>query len=202
MYDNTIVQTSYLQPTSFNLDGFFAWIGSIFTYIFSVHFLIFMYVLAALIAIALITLILFLLVRMYEIRQEDMKAAAAAVAAKGVVSPNAPTLTTTDGKQNATWQDIRERLLSDNVSDWKLAVIEADIYLDRVLDDQGFHGDTTSDKLKQVTPDKLPSVQIAWAAHLVRNRIAHQGSAFVLTMPEARKLLAQYEMVFTDLGVI
>ncbi len=181
----------------FNLDAFFALIGGIISYIFSVRFLAFMYVLGTLVTIALITLVLFLLVRLYEIQQEDKKMHETIPAAA------APTFTSaTVGAPNATWQDIRERLLSNNNSDWKLAVIEADIYLDRVLDDQGFHGDTTSDKLKQVTPDKLPSVQIAWAAHLVRNRIAHQGAAFVLTMPEARKLLAQYEMVFTDLGVI
>lgn len=109
---------------------------------------------------------------------------------------------TASAVQNYTWQGIRERLLSGSESDWKLAVIEADIYLDRVLDDKGFHGDTTSDKLKQVTPDKLPSIQIAWEAHKIRNRIAHDGAAFVLTMPEARRLLSYYEIVFTDLGVI
>jgi len=174
--------------------------------IFSVGFLQFMYVLATLIVIALITFILYTLVRLYEIRQEEAKKK------KSVLVPaSLPTAATPSGTAgamgtnvvaNETWKHIREELLSDNNNDWKLAVIEADIYMDRVLDDHGFHGDTTGDKLKQVTPDKLPSVQIAWEMHKVRNRIAHEGAAFVLTLPEARRMLTFYEMIFTDLGVI
>ena len=163
-----------------------------------------MYVLTTLLIIALITLILYLLVRMYEIRQEDKKKQNATVAPATLPSSavSGGAAAGEAGKENATWQDIRERLLSNNDSDWKLAIIEADIYLDKILDSKGFHGDTTSDKLKQVTPDKLPSVQMAWQGHMIRNRIAHDGAAFVLTMPEARRLLSYFEVVFTDLGVI
>lgn len=160
-----------------------------------------MYVLTTVLIIAVITLILFLLVRMYELRQEAKKkgstVAPAAMSSSAAVASDA-----TGGKENATWHGIRERLLSSNDSDWKLAIIEADIYLDRLLDDKGFHGDTTSDKLKQVTPDKLPSIQIAWEAHKIRNRIAHDGASFILTMPESRRLLSYFEIVFTDLGAI
>lgn len=163
-----------------------------------------MYILASVILLALITLILFILVRMYELRQQDAKQKKAFVAVPGMFSTvqtggaditNLPT-------ENATWKHIREKLLSDNPSEWKLAIIEGDIYLDRCLDDKGFHGDTTSDKLKQVTADKLPSMQMAREVHFIRNRIAHDGAAFVLTMPEARRLLSYYEVIFRDLGAI
>jgi hypothetical protein len=154
---------------------------------------------------------LYVLVRLYEIRQEDLQLKKSIVMPTTMPTSHSPVVSagvTSTGeagatpKQNETWKGIREHLLSGNNSDWKLAVIEADIYLDRVLDDKGFHGDTTGDKLKQVTPDKLPSIQIAWEAHKIRNRIAHDGAAFVLTMPEARRLLSYYEIVFTDLSVI
>jgi hypothetical protein len=197
--ENTFAQ---LQPTAFNLDGFFSWVGGLFAWIFSIHFLTFMYVLGTIIVIALITLILYLLVRMYEIRQADKKKKSPTIAPTTMPSMAGGIESLPVEKRNETWFDIRERLLSSNNSDWKLAIIEADIYLDRVLDDKGFHGDTTSDKLKQVTPDKLPSIQIAWEAHKIRNRIAHDGAAFVLTMPEARRLLSYFEIIFTDLGVI
>lgn len=158
-----------------------------------------MYILTSLLIIALITLILFILVRMYELKKEDDKKKALMVTPTAI--PSAATLSSA-AAQNSTWQEIRERLLSSNDSDWKLAIIEADIYLDKILDAKGFHGDTTSDKLRQVTPEKLPSIQLAVEAHKIRNRIAHDGSAFVLTMPEARRLLSYFEIVFTDLGVI
>ncbi len=198
------MDTSYqYQPQSpINTQVIINGVQHVGSFIFSLSFLNFLYVFLSLLAIALITLILYLFVRMYEIREEDKKK-------KSTVAMPAVLPTTIAGApdaaapvENKTWKGIRERLLADNPSDWKLAMIEADIYLDRVLDDKGFHGDTTSDKLKQVTPDKLPSIQIAWEAHKIRNRIAHDGAAFVLTMPEARRMLSYYEIVFTDLGVI
>ena len=167
---------------------------------FSITLLQIIYILLSVLTIALITLILFVLVRMYELRRE------AALKKKPVVTPSSlPTTATGDTPgvvENPTWKHIRERLLSDNTSDWKLAVIEADIYMDRCLDDNGFHGDTTGDKLKQVTPDRLPSIQIAWEVHKIRNRIAHEGANFVLTMPEARRMISYYEIIFTDLHAI
>jgi hypothetical protein len=195
--------TIYYSSTPSLVDKLFLFIGNILSAIFSFGFLGLLYVVLAILVIGTITLIFFLLVRMYEIRQEDEHKNKAMVVPATMLSgstgsaldPNAPV-------ENQTWKHIRERLLSDNTSDWKLAIIEGDIYMDRVLDDKGFHGDTTSDKLKQVTPDKLPSVQLAWEVHLIRNRIAHQGAAFVLTMPEARRLLSSYQIIFTDLGVL
>jgi hypothetical protein len=185
-----------IQPKWINLDSFFALIGNIIKWILSIHFFAFMYILTTLVIIALITLILFMLVRLSEIKKDKEKKKAMVAA---TIQPVAQAGVSTG---NDTWHSIRERLLSNNDSDWKLAIIEADIYLDKILDNKGFHGDTTSDKLKQITPAILPSIVMAWEAHKVRNRIAHQGSSFVLTMPEARKVLSYFEMVFTDLGVI
>jgi hypothetical protein len=195
----TYPQSGFIPPATFS-----ATITSIGRSIFSTGFLGFFYVLVTLLVIALITLILYLLVRLYEIRQEEKKKLKPTVVPASMPSSVTPAggAAHIPAPTNETWRRIREHLLSDNTSDWKLGVIEADIYMDRVLDDKGFHGDTTSDKLKQVTPDKLPSIQIAWEMHKVRNNIAHQGAAFVLTMPEARRMLSFYEMIFTDLGVI
>jgi hypothetical protein len=217
MYDNTVVQnsTSYTPSDPVSFDSFLSTVAKFFSSIFSTTTLGIFYVLLGLIVVGLITLILWILVRMYELRQE------AAKLKKGTVTPNAMPTTSQQSVaggsatsaagaaggvdiaglpvENATWKHIRERLLSDNTSDWKLAVIEGDIYMDKLLDNNGFHGDTTGDKLKQITPDRLPSIQIAWEVHKIRNRIAHDGAAFVLTQPEARRLLSYYEIVYTDL---
>ncbi len=175
--------------------------------IFSTTLLGIIYVVLSLLVIGLITVILFLLVRMYELRREaELKKKPAVVLQPiSTVSQSTNPIDMLDlpiAKDNPTWKHIRERLLSENSSDWKLAVIEGDIYMDKLLDDNGFHGDTTGDKLKQVTPDRLPSVQIAWEVHKIRNRIAHDGAAFVLTMPEARRLVSYYEIIYTDLKAL
>jgi hypothetical protein len=156
---------------------------------------------ATFLVIILITIILYCLVRLYEISQEGKVKKVTSTPSTNpseqeVFAPHKST------KNNEIWNSIRSKLLSDNPSDWRLAIIEADIYLDKSLDQKGFYGDTLGDKLKQLTPERLPSVQIAWEAHKVRNRIAHDGSDFVLTMPESRRVLSYYEIVFRDLEII
>lgn len=162
--------------------------------------------LATLIVIILITIILYCLVRLYEIKQEDKpkkeKVSKTNTLENQGVETGEHFIGHTQAKQNETWNSVRSKILSDNPSDWRLAIIEADIYLDKVLDQKGFYGDTLGDKLKQITPDKLPSIQIAWEAHKVRNRIAHDGADYILTMPEARRTLSYYEITFRDLEVI
>lgn len=160
-------------------------------------------VFATLLVVILITIILYCLVRLYEIEQEGKPKKESII--KSTPMPDLPGAVFVDRPEpivNPTWTSVRSKLLSDNQSDWRLAIIEADIYLDRVLDQKGFYGDTLGDKFKQITPEQLPSIQIAWEAHRVRNRIAHDGTGFVLTMPEARRVLSYYEIVFRDLGVI
>jgi hypothetical protein len=161
-------------------------------------------VVATLLVIILITIILYCLVRLYEIEQEGKPKKETKTKIKMVQTSNesGSLVPNIEIKENTVWTSIRNKLLSDNQSDWRLAIIEADIYLDRVLDQKGFYGDTLGDKLKQLTEEKLPSLQIAWEAHKVRNRIAHDGSGFTLTMPEARRVLSYFEIVFRDLEVI
>ena len=165
-------------------------------------------VFATFLVIILIAIILYCLVRLYELKQEGKpkKTNMLLSSLKGEQPLSAEMseqfVEHGTARVNETWNSIRNKLLSDNPSDWRLAIIEADIYLDRVLDQKGFYGDTLGDKFKQITPEKLPSIQIAWEAHKVRNRIAHDGAGFVLTMPEARRVLSYYEIVFRDLDVI
>lgn len=176
---------------------------------FGVNWLFIMYVIFSIITILLVIVISYSLVRLYEFKKEDdekekkdakaRKAESVAVATveAAQVSPEIQNSVKDDG----TWKSIRDRLLSDVESDWRMAIIEADIYLDKVLDRKGWHGDTLGDKLKSLTPVELPSLQIAWEAHKVRNQIAH-NSDYILTMPEARRVLSYFEIVFRDLEVI
>ncbi len=206
MYDNTVVQPVVQEPSFLNLDYLFSLAYRFVESLLSVNWLGVIYTIVVLMAIALITVILYSLVRLYEIKQEEdkkMKSIASVPPPFGIsTGPSALDSAPVTGKHNEIWNHIRERLLSDNASDWRLAIIEADIYMDRLLDQKGFHGDTVGDKLKQISPAELSSVQIAWEAHKVRNRIAHEGSAFALTMPESRRVLSYYEIVFRDLEVI
>lgn len=190
------------QPIFLNVEHLFYLLTRFLNGIFSIEFLERLRVIAIVLIIFLIAAILYYLVVLYERKQagsHGVKPIAVPVSGgeSGTVAAPVPTLV-----RNEIWEGIRAKLLSDNQSDWRLAIIEADIYLDRLLDANGFHGDTTSDKLKQITPAELASIQIAWEAHKVRNRIAHDGAAFALSQPEVRRILSYFEIVFRDLGAI
>lgn len=201
------MQPTLQQSEYINSDTVFHFLYTIAINFFSVNWLNVMYVVLTLLVIVLITIILYTLVRLYEIKKEAAKKSNSHTTPTGgpVSTGEQVIVTTLEGgvsKINETWNHIRARLLSDNQSEWRLAIIEADIYMDRVLDTKGFHGDTVGDKLKQITPAQFGAIQIAWEAHKVRNRIAHDGAGFTLTMPEARRVLSYYEIIFRDLEVI
>lgn len=203
IYDNTIVQD--ISP--FNLESLFMIVYKIvmgfFDTVFSIQFIDTLNFIAAVIFVVLVASIMSLLLRIYEMQQEDEQKKNSADQA--AITASEEKKQTADQKKQQTanpWPSIRERLLLDNKDDWRLAIIEADIFMERTLDGLGYRGETVSDKLKQITPVQLPSIQDAWTAHKVRNRIAHDGADFVITTPEARAVLRQYEAVLQDLGVI
>ncbi len=100
------------------------------------------------------------------------------------------------------WKKITTYSQSDNPSDWRLAILEADIILDEILDINGYHGETVGDRLKAIEKADMPSLDMAWEAHKIRNAIAHQGESFVLTPREARRVIDLYKQVFRDFKVL
>ena len=105
-------------------------------------------------------------------------------------------------KANEKWTKVLEHLNSINPSDWRLAIIEADIMLDELLTSLRYHGDSIGDKLKAVEPGDMKTLDAAWEAHKVRNRIAHAGSEFELNEREAKRVIALFESVFKEYQII
>lgn len=103
---------------------------------------------------------------------------------------------------NDRWSEVLRHVGSDRPNDWKLAIIEADIMLGEGLKERGYAGMSIGDQLKGLTPGQFASLQDAWDAHRVRNRIAHEGSDFVLTQSAAREAIVKYERSLRELGVI
>lgn len=104
--------------------------------------------------------------------------------------------------KNLRWQDVLTHSDSDRPNDWKLAIIEADIILDELLNTLGYAGTTIGEKLKSVSPASFTTINQAWRAHNVRNRIAHEGADFNLSQMEARQTVAEYKMVFDEFNFI
>lgn len=102
-------------------------------------------------------------------------------------------------KDHARFAHVRALIESAHESDWRQAIIEADIMLDEVLRQAGYEGETVGEKLKMA---KFDSLDDAWEAHKVRNEIAHKGSAYKLDNNVAYRTVQKYERVFKEFGEI
>ena len=74
--------------------------------------------------------------------------------------------------------------------------------LEELLREKGMEGDTVSELLEEARSNGYASMQDAWEAHLVRNKIAHQGSEFPVSQIEARRVIRMFQNFFEELRVI
>ncbi len=107
-----------------------------------------------------------------------------------------------DSQENRRWNEIQSHISSDNPNDWKLAIIEADIILGEVLENVGYAGHSIGDQLKGAKSANFTTIQDAWDAHLIRNKIAHSSDDFVLTHSVAKEAMIKYKRVFKEFDAI
>ena len=104
--------------------------------------------------------------------------------------------------QNPKWNLVLAHIDSDDANKWKLAIIEADIILSELLDSLNLPGDGVGEKLKNVETGDFDHIEQAWEAHKIRNVIAHEGSDFLLTQREAKRVIELYKSVFEEFEII
>lgn len=105
-------------------------------------------------------------------------------------------------KKNEKWERVLVLGYSTNPTDWRFAIIEADTILDELLQALGYPGENLGERLKSADKADFRTLQMAWEAHIVRNKIAHEGSDFKLDQDEARRVLGLYERVFAEFKYI
>lgn len=120
---------------------------------------------------------------------------------KNVYSPKSELEAELENK-NEKWQQVVDHAFSNNPSDWRLAIIEADIMLDEALRAKGYIGDGIGEMLKVAGPGEIQNLEAAWEAHKVRNQIAHTGSNFELSERDTRRTVILFEAVLKELGAI
>lgn len=104
--------------------------------------------------------------------------------------------------EHKRWKHVQSLVESAHESDWRQAIIEADIILYDALEHDGYPGDSVGEKLKAVDGRRIVSLQDAWEAHKVRNDIAHQGSSYELSDTLAYRTIQRYETVLREFGEI
>ncbi len=98
------------------------------------------------------------------------------------------------------WLAIENSLTRDNPSSWQLAVLNADKLLDQALRDRRFKGTTMGERMKSANKT-WKNANHVWAAHKIRNQLAHETDARVTYEIVARSLAA-YKQGLKDLGAI
>ena len=105
-------------------------------------------------------------------------------------------------EENPKWKIVEEHINSDDPNKWKLAILEADILLNELLESLNLPGEGIGEKLKNVEASDFDHIEEAWEAHKIRNAIAHQGSDFLLTQRESKRVIKLYESVFREFELI
>lgn len=105
-------------------------------------------------------------------------------------------------QKNPRWEHVLSLMTSATPSDWRQAIMEADIILGELLDHFSIPGETIGEKLKVVDRGTFTTLDLAWEAHRVRNEVAHGGSTFELSEREARRTVDLFRQVFEEFGYI
>lgn len=200
---NTIIKDTFLGSKFLNPDYLFSQGSKVFKVIFSPEALSILYVVLSIISIFFIFVIIYVTIRMFEIRKKEhehmhheIEEYAHNQALKTEKAQEGGTF------KNERWKKVLDYLFSDNENDWKLAIIEADLMLFDMLTQSGFKGDTLGDKLKDANTDSFPSLSSAWEVHNIRNKIAHEGSSFEVSLHEAKRVISLYEQIFKEFQYI
>ena len=100
------------------------------------------------------------------------------------------------------WHKVLENASSHDERQWRLAILEADIMLNELLDTLGYKGETMAEKMKQVVRGDFNTIDVAWEAHKIRNRVAHDGSDYPLPEREKNRVIGMYKQVFQEFKFI
>jgi len=165
-----------------NYEGFSSFVSHLWLWITGIGYFI---------SVLGIAVIIYATMRLFDLRKREEEFYSTVI-----VAPDA------EGGAHPRWEHIQSLLEGSSSSQWREAIIEADIMLDDVLARAGYTGDGVGEKLKSADPARFKTLQDAWEGHKVRNQIAHQGSAFIISDMLARRTIAHFEAVFRELKVI
>ena len=103
-------------------------------------------------------------------------------------------------KYRSRWLGIEQQLKRDEVSSYHMSILNADKLVDQALTEKGINGKTMAERMKQAQT-KWTNANHIWAAHKLRNQIAHEPDVR-LDYEGARRALTAFKQALKDLGAI
>lgn len=98
------------------------------------------------------------------------------------------------------WLKIETQLRRDEESSYQMVVLSADKLLDKALKERDFRGQTMGERMKSANKIWSHSYDV-WAAHKLRNKIAHESDAKV-SFDDARRALSRFKQALKDVGAV
>ncbi len=98
------------------------------------------------------------------------------------------------------WKKIVERLESNVESEYKLAIVEADDFLEEILRRMGYKGDTMQEILEKINDLVLPNLEDIRQVHQIRNQVVYDPN-YQLDLNKAKEVLDVYEEALRNLEV-
>lgn len=103
-------------------------------------------------------------------------------------------------KFRSRWMSIETKLKRDDENSYVVCVMEADKLLDQALREKGLAGKTMAERMKQCQ-GKWTNGNGVWAAHKLRNRLAHETDVRI-DYERSRQALVAFKQGLKDIGAI
>jgi hypothetical protein len=100
-------------------------------------------------------------------------------------------------KMRARWDKIKSRLTGDDIAQYKLAIIEGDGIIEKILKDMKFNGNNMTEILDNLYPDQIENIEDLKRAHLIRNQIIHDEN-FDVDRKTTEEILGIYETFLVE----
>lgn len=99
------------------------------------------------------------------------------------------------------WKHVIARMKTNNPSNWKLAIMEADELMDEVIKSSGYRAATIDERFKQAESGVFPTIDQLRDAHQVRVKL-NRDPEFNVTKEEAMRVLRIYQQAFKENGLL
>lgn len=104
-------------------------------------------------------------------------------------------------KYRSRWIEIEGQLDRNNPQTFSLCILHADSLLDKALRERGISGKTMGERMRQMQ-GKWTNGNGVWAAHKIRNRIAHEPETINLDYERTKQALISFKQALKDVGAI
>ena len=103
-------------------------------------------------------------------------------------------------QMQSQWDRIKKRIESGAESDYKLAIIDADDFLNEIMDNRGYDGKDFEERIGKAGRLIASILSDVLKAHEIRNSIVYNPD-FKLSADEAKKTLDTYEAATKEIGM-